>query len=241
MFHSAALTAGRPGRAEATGHVRTHPLQSPRVSGRIVTHNGRRLLAGAVMMANLGDLATAMSVRDVMIGADGTFLFRNVAPGRYTIRAQGDTDRQGILLYGAFDLTVSGEDADGLIIVLTPGAIVEGRLESEGPGQLRLDGGPSPRVRAVAADGIQFGSALSEPIQQNGRFRFRGLMPGEHVFRIEGLPGPWILRAVYLDEREITDVPLPLRPSQRVRNLRVVVTDVPQATAFEGAMHLPWR
>jgi len=59
-----------------------------------------------------------------------------------------------------------------------------------------------------------------------GEFRFRGIMPGEHVFRPEGLPESWSLAAVFLGGREITDSPVFLESDQQLRNLRVVATDV---------------
>lgn len=228
VLQSAERTAGRSIHAGVADGAGLRVRQSSRVSGRIVAHDGRQLLAGAVMMAaEFGERGAIMSVRDVLIGPDGLFLFRNVAPGRYVIRALGETDREGASLYGASSATVENENADGIIIVLTPGAVVEGRLELEGSSRLQLEGEHSPRVRAVATDGIPFGDALSEPIERSGHFHFRGIMPGEHVFRAEGLPDPWTLRAVYLDGREITDVPIQLRSSQRVRNLRIVVRKKP--------------
>jgi hypothetical protein len=199
-----------------------------RVTGRIVAHDERQILAGAVIMTSQhGDKLSPVPAKDVTIRPDGVFFFRNVTPGRYVIRARGETERQGVSLFGTFTTSVEGGDLANISISLTPGAVVEGRVELEATKAPPLVFAPSVRVRAVATDGVVFGDAFSEVVAADGQFVFRGIMPGEHVFRMEGLPDPWVLRAVYLKGREITDVPIDFESGQRVQNFRVVLSDTP--------------
>lgn len=204
-----------------------------RVGGRIAAHDERQLLSGAVIMTSQhGEKLSPIPVTNVTIRPDGGFWFRNVAPGRYVIRARGETERRGVSLFGTFAVSVDRSDLTNITISMTPGAIVDGRLEAEATRGARLMITPSIRVRAVAADGIVFGDALSETIASSGEFVFRGVMPGEHVFRLEGLPDPWVLKAVYWRGRDVADTPIPLESGQGVQNVRVVITDA--ATTVTG-------
>jgi hypothetical protein len=164
-------------------------------------------------------------VKDVAIFPDGVFQFRNVTPGRYVIRARGETDRQGVSLFGSFAASIESADLGNIHIPMTAGAVAEGRVDLETTRGTRLTFLPSIRIRAVATDGVVFGDAFSESIAPDGQFVFRGIMPGEHVFRVEGLPDPWALKAVYWRGREITDTPVYLDSGRREQNLRVVLTD----------------
>lgn len=202
-------------------------VRPARVSGRIAANDGRQLLSGAVIMtAEHGDHLAALPVRDVTINPDGTFEFRNVPPGRYVIRARGETDREGIPLFGRFSLDVSGGNVANVAITLAAGARVSGRVDFEGRTPPPAAARAAVRVHAVAVDGVSFGDAYSEPLAENGDFVFRGVRPGEHVLRLEGLPGGWALQAISFMGREVTDTPLQLDGGQVVRNLRVVASDV---------------
>ncbi len=198
-----------------------------RVTGRIAAYDNRQLLAGAVVMTSQhGEKLSPVPVRDVTIRPDGVFFFRNVTPGRYVIRARGETERQGVSLFGTFVASVEGGDLGNISIALTPGALVEGRVEIEAVKKTStLAFSPSVRVRAVSTDGVVFGDAFSEAVTPDGQFVFRGVMPGEHVLRVEGLPDPWVLKAVYVRGREVTDLPIYFEAGQRMENLRLVVSD----------------
>jgi len=197
------------------------------VNGRIVASDERQLLSGAVIMTvQHGDRLSALPVRDVKIRPDGTFEFRNVPPGRYVIRARGETERDATAVFGRFAIEVSGRDVSNVDITLTPGTRVSGRVDFEGQSQPRREAIEALRVHAVAVDGVSFGDAYSDPIDANGRFEFRGVMPGDHVLRLEGLPAGWSMRSVYQMGREITDTPMTFDGGQVLRDLQIVATDV---------------
>jgi len=206
-----------------------HPV---RVSGRIAAFDERQLLAGAVIMTSQhGERLSPVPVKDVTIYPDGVFMFRNVTPGRYVIRARGETERKGVSLFGSFATSIESGDLANITISMTPGAIAEGRVDVESATGASLTFPPSMRIRAVATDGVMFGDAFSESLTNDGEFVFRGIMPGEHVFRVEGLPDPWVLKAVYLRGRDITDTPVYFESGQRTQNFRIVLTDAPTTIA----------
>jgi len=215
------------GRVASGVEFRLEIVRPSRVSGRIAASDRRQLLSGAVIMTvQHGDRLSALPVRDVKIRPDGTFEFRNVPPGRYVIRARGQTEREGLSLFGRFAIEVSGRDVANIDITLTPGARVSGRLDFEGRPRPRREAIEGLRVHAIAVDGVAFGDAYSDPIDADGRFEFRGVMPGAHVLRLERLPDGWSMRSVYLMGREVTDTPLTLDAGQVLSNLQIVATDV---------------
>ncbi len=197
-----------------------------RVSGRLAASDRRRLLSGAVILTvRHDDRLSPLPVRDVTIRPDDTFEFREVPPGRYVILARGQTERDGMSLFGRFAIELSGRDVSNIDITLTPGARISGRVEFEGEPQPRREAIETLRVHAIAVDGVSFGDAYSDPVDAGGRFEFRGVMPGEHVLRLEGLPDGWSMRSVHLMGRAVTDTPLTLDGGQVLRNLQIVATD----------------
>ncbi len=206
-----------------------------RVSGRLIAYDDRPLVAGAITLTAEGLGRTVapvgLAAGDVVIWPDGRFSFRNVIPGRYVIRARGQTEPGGTPLFGTFSAVLEGTDLDKLTIVLSPGGTVEGGIElerSRGVPPLTLSG---LRVRAVAADGVAFADALSELADRDGRFVVRGVMPGRYVFRVEGLPESWVLKAVTLRGLQVVDLPVALESGERVEALRIVLSDAPSGLA----------
>lgn len=205
----------------------THPQTSRSlVSGRLAAGDGRPLLSGAVALAARDDdRLSVLPVRDVTIRPDDTFEFRDVPPGRYVILARGQTERGGTSLFGRFAIEVADRDVTNIDITLTPGVRVSGRVDLEGESQPDRAATEALRVHAVAVDGVSFGDAYSDRVAHDGGFELRGVMPGDHVFRLEGLPDGWSLRSVHLMGRDVTDTPLMMDDGQGLRNLQIVATD----------------
>lgn len=202
-------------------------VRPAQVSGRIVSEDKRQLTAGAVIMSPIHSegLATVPS-NDVSINPDGTFVFRNVAPGRYQIRARAETDPEGVALFGAYVTEVSGRDLRSVELTLVPGATVEGALSfeaSETPKPLTFAG---LRVRAPFADGSSLGDVLTGDVTVAGTYRIRGVMSGTHQFAVEGLQAPWVIKQILWRGRNITDTPIDVEAREALDDVRIVLTDV---------------
>jgi hypothetical protein len=127
-------------------------------------------------------------------------------------------------------VTATGEDLGELTLRLTPGATVEGTIESDPP-----DGWRNPvgaRVTAYATaydlpapDGPTLKAAAAAPTAtvSDGRFLLRDLF-GPTIFRISGLPPEWALVRAWLEDEDVTDRPTDLRASDQPRRLKLVVT-----------------
>ena len=209
-------------------------VRPARVGGRITSYDNQQLIAGAVVMSPFrADRAASFTVTDVDIRPDGSYEFANVPPGRFIIRSRGEIDREGITLFAAFTLSVEGEDVRGVDMTLYPGARVEGLIEWEGSTPRPADVS-EVRVRAPMADGSQFGDALTGHITEDDRFAIRGAMVGSHFLRVENLPEPWSLDAVYFQGQDVTDIPMTFQFGQEVQSLRLVFTDL--STRVDGTL-----
>ena len=237
---AATLTEAEPvtataGRDSARVEFRLRIMRSAGVSGIIGTPDRRPLLTGAVILIPR-DSVSAVSVlpEDVEIQPDGRFAFRNVAPGKYQIRARAIVDPKRAALFGSFALSVDERDVNTVRVALVPGATLQGRVEwisSRGTAEPPLK---SLRVRAPLADGTSFGDTVTGEISPDGNFRIDGAMPGRHYFFIEGLAAPWAISSVMLRGHDVLSEPADVHEAQQLRDIRIVVSDTP--TVVEGTV-----
>jgi hypothetical protein len=195
------------------------------ISGRLVTSDAKRLLSGAVIMTPLDSDGSPVLSGETTLLPDGRFTFVAVPPGRYVIRARGETDPHGLALFAHFDLVVNGTDLENLQLTLRPGALLDGDVVFD-----TTDGTTPPpattiRIRAPLADGSGFGDALTGTVQPNRHYSIRGLMDGEHRVVVEGLAAPWVVKSVVLRGTDITDEVIDAREGQQFRDVRVTLTD----------------
>jgi carboxypeptidase family protein len=199
-----------------------------RVSGQLVPSDHRQLLNGAVTMtAEQGEGIPIVPPEDVTLLPDGRFTFGHVAPGRYRIRARGQTDPSGAALFAVFSTIVDGVDIDGVRMMLQAGAVVDGTLSLEPTHSTPPPLFSSLRIRAPFIDGDVFGDALTGNVQQDGTFVLRGLMAGSHQLLVEGLRPPWVLKRILLHGADITDLQLDVDSREEIRGVRVILTDAP--------------
>jgi carboxypeptidase family protein len=197
-----------------------------RISGQLVSYDSRQLLSGAIIMSPIeGDGLPMPPPENPSILPDGDFSFGDVVPGRYQIRARGQTESSGPALFGVFAVDVAGADIDGIRLTLRPGAILEGSLVVESAHGTKPPLFSTLHVRAPFADGTGFGDSLTGTVQANGSFTLRGIMKGQHQIVVDGLHPPWVLKSVTYRGADVTDVQIDAAEKQLLSGVRVTITD----------------
>ena len=183
--------------------------RAARISGVVEDTRGEPLAAQLVHLSNVGRtiggaLLFTQGAGETKTDAGGAFEFQKLAPGEYVVHSGGQTDRTSV------PVTVSEGEAQH--VVLTP------RRDSSISGSLVTDEGmpppfPTARVR-VSPIPANPGAVLplwtqprDQALKPDWTFRIPGVH-GPYLFRVTGLPPDWMLKAVLLGGREITDVAL---------------------------------
>ncbi len=166
---------------------------------------------------------------------DGSFVLANIAPGEYGLAAlvvgPGVGDLQQVML----PITITGDDVAGLVLQMTAGSHVTGRIVSEegtplpsSPAGMRVDPLPMPtdvpiRIQNIGTQGI---------VNDDWTFEMKGL-GGTMLFRPSKLPAGYMLKSVLLDGRDVADTPVDIRGTEDLTGLQVVVTS--HVTEINGA------
>ena len=171
------------------------------------------------------------------VGRDGTFSISSVPPGRYTAIARGQPARGEQERFAVQAVTVSGPLVSDVTLVLAAATAISG--------QVTFDGAATPtaqdytRVRiglwAPAASSLpMFGGPMNTTPRPDGTFTIPNVPAGSRLFRVSGLQGPWALKGVYLDGRDVTDDLFEVKPGETLGRVSIVVTD--KATTLTGAV-----
>lgn len=207
--------------------VKLRILRPATLTGVLATPDESLLMSGFVIMSPVrGEALASVPSDDVEILPDGSFTFRNVAPGEYQIRARAQTDTFKVALFATYRISVDGRDIGNIHMPLRPGATMSGTvtyLAQQTPRPLAFTG---IRVRAPFWDGSSFGDSLTGDVAPDGSFDIRGVMSGTHYVTVEGLAHPWVIRNISWRGRDITDLPLDVESRQTVDGLRVTLTDL---------------
>jgi hypothetical protein len=102
--------------------LRTDP--GVRVTGVMVSHDNKPLRTGQVTMSLVNQTGAVVGpTARARIYPDGSFFFLNILPGRYLLRASGQTFGDQRSLVASQPVDVSSASVTGLRLVLQPGAL----------------------------------------------------------------------------------------------------------------------
>jgi hypothetical protein len=208
------------------------------------------------------DVATAITK------PDGTFAFFGVPPGQFLLKAQkqprpeipaealagnpaaaallgagGMPAGPKIAMYAASPISVSSGDLDGLVVQLSPGFKVSGRVEFES-----ATGRPTPSAAQIQS--ITFNLApqdgrmpnlmmMAVPDRANaqGEFQTKGHEAGKYFLNVTA-GGAWQLKSATLGGRDLLDGPIEIRDSDLAG---VVVTFTDKIGQVTGSVRSPGK
>jgi protocatechuate 3,4-dioxygenase beta subunit len=157
-------------------------------------------------------------------GADGSFRFPHVAPGRYVLRAWTEPveDRAGV----SRELTVEDADITDIALTLVRGSTVAGHLAFHGT-VLPSSGAKQPRLMLSApvpgSRNLHWGAYQATP-DATGAFVFPSVQPGVYKLGADYLqPQNWYMESVAVPER--SDHLIEVRAGQNVADVVLNMTD----------------
>jgi hypothetical protein len=194
--------------------------RTARVAGRVTRTNGEPM-AGEAVQLSLTIPGTGVFFAGSQIStrtaADGAFELRDVPPGAYSIRAGARNET-------AIETVVVSGDVDNLVLVATSGSPVTGMIVTD-------EGAPPPFTASgvrlnLLTDSDRVKPTVRVPAINNDWTFALSNVGGPFVFRVQGLPPGWMLDAVRIGDRDITDVPFDVPTGgKEVSGLQIVITE----------------
>lgn len=221
------ITAGK----EASGiDIALVAMPAATIAGAAIGADGTPLAAVAVSLQQniTGPGGSSFStVAGARTEADGSWRFRDVAPGEYEVSVS-TTNREGIRETAAAPVIVSGADIDGLRLFVEGPVTVSGTVLTD-------DGTPLPPGREpprVVADSIVPGRQPPQIVtgderglvSSDGTFSFKAKQ-GPAVIQVRALPPGWAVRSVETGGRETVDHVIEIKSGPALDGIKVVVTN----------------
>lgn len=244
-----AVTVG-PGQEQAGINVQVQLIQASTIQGVVSASLDDGVAVQLTLQSDdpLADLSQGAYART---DSTGSFLFRAVPPGSYTVLAQtvvgpriaqvvngqspgmpqpppGLTDAQK--LWGRARVVVSGETKVPINISLQPGRSISGVVlfdMKQRPdlthAQVRVSSAPS--LQQAYSDNGQ----LQAPIGPDGRFTITGVPPGRYILRTD-----YSMRSAIASGQDTLDFPLEFNGDRDVTDAVLTVTD--QLSQLNGTL-----
>ena len=180
-----------------------------RVSGVVEDANGTPLRDQQVYLSEISRgiggrlVSSGQGAPPVRTDTHGAFEFSRLAPGEYLVGTGGAEDRVNV--------TIVLGDGDAQHVRLSP------RRPAEFSGRVVTDEGSAPpflptriRLAPVPVEARHalplWGESSGETVRTDWTFKIVNL-DGPRLFRVSGLPDEWMLAAVRIGGRDITDTP----------------------------------
>jgi len=216
----------KPGADIGGADIVVNRQPSFRIRGRLTDSRNGQTPASANITVITPTLTGAMSYLNtvqVYDGRDGTFELRDVTPGPHIIRAQLPTASNTVTPGNAGTISslttvVSGQvalnvtsDIDGVVVNLSAGISIPGRLALEGAsnGGLPAANSLAPyRVQLkVSENGVLATTAGPAPLSQatsaDGVFRIDNVLPGEYRVSVAPLPPDVYVKQVRFNQSDV--------------------------------------
>jgi protocatechuate 3,4-dioxygenase beta subunit len=201
------------------------PGRVANISGTAYDSRGRPLQSTSLVQAFLGSIGGNVTISlgaAGTVGPDGAFVIRNVSPGEYFLQAAGSQELVTL------PVVVNGVDVDNIALVGSPGWSMTGRIV--------MDDGTPPAFSRYQTNVSTWGIGVlgAFTLGGPGRPQFSQTLNDNWTFSLTGISGParlrvilpagWMLKAAFLDGRDVADTPLDPNGGEALSNVQVIVT-----------------
>ena len=241
--------------------IQLQPVRLAKISGSAVGSDGKPMANAMVMlMPTMRDAMMMMPGGSSRTNKDGQFTINGVTPGDYSLQVQSmgaifsaagnamafafstTTDGPGggpapaaqEREFAVANVSVSGEDINGMVIVGTRGAKASGTISYEGGTKPEGTNGVRVLAQSVDMDSgpmVMMGGATN--VKETGAFEVDGLI-GARVFRAMNLPKGWSLKSVRVNGEDVTDRGVEFKPGEDVTGIEIELTN--RSTTLTGAV-----
>jgi len=202
-------------------------VRTARISGIALDSQGRPATNAGIMavLQTPGIMNAGLSTGGYgRTQPDGTFTIANLPAGDYMLtinlsNAQNGQQQES----GRARVSLAGSDASGVVL--------QGSLGGTVSGQVIFDGASPPPQAKInvtvlsVVDSMPIGpGGAPAPVREDGTFTVTSLF-GDRLLRVSGQPVTWMLKAVNLNGRDITDTPLSFEGNEKIAGVQIVLTD----------------
>lgn len=238
----AATAVTLPFGADAAATFALTPARTVAVSGMMVDANGQPVGRGTIWLMTPDRLQRAdFNLARGGTAPDGRFVLRNVPQGQYTLQGFGVPPaggrgplNLGAMPFGWTSLSVGDTDLEDVVLKVTPGTLLRGRIALEDPSAAP----PKAEQIHVTAIPVEFDSAPvgggPSPSTTNADLTFvvSNMSGLRRIFVTTGSPA-WMLKKITRAGHDVTDAPLDFR-TENVEDVEVLLT--PKVTAVTGTV-----
>jgi len=223
--------------------IQVHAVRAVRVAG-MLAGGPNALTSVRLVPAGADELVEPIEAATTVSDAAGAFTFPAVPPGDYVLKVARlpkpplPSAPPDATLCAQMPISVGGRPIDDLVVPLTAGPRMSGRVEFEG-GLERPSGSSLTGIRLMLdpADGSRLPDRTltlqtGHP-DESGQFTTFGVPPGRYVVNVGSVPAGWYLKSVSYQGHDIAETAVELGARDAAG---VVITFTDRPSAIDGVV-----
>jgi carboxypeptidase family protein len=220
-----------PGTADFAGAQKVHvtpgadvfidfpmlPVRNARVSGFVLSSEGRAARAFVNLTSDASELGTPLGFGGLTRDDDGAFAIANVPPGNYTLVAEVRSGAGPAVEVGSVNVTVDGNDVSAITVPLAKPGSLRGTIVADAGVRRRL-----PEMLDIIARPRRPGAEVTFTTSSGASFEMPA-PPGPFTLEVN-VPDGWAVKSVTLGAFDASDLAVDIANEQNVP-ATVVLTD----------------